>query len=290
MELNDFKHLCGAIMITGPEGTGVDDYAREAAGIILDCKDVMRHPDYLEVAPSGKVGYKLEDLAEMRSSFGLLPTKADKRVFVIRCAHKLTGMLQDTLLKTLEDVAGESTVVILSTTDVASMLDTVVSRCIVVKTDFTLEKNNMRVTLAATKVGASPDEVLFACLGRGEWLDEMSENGALMDIIASLRIIADDKVPNKELLRTLHLLKEKDEKNFFSYGRASVKALLLTLHKVYTLNRVYHFVGHMEQRPIYTFEHDEMRCNKGLKAIEEALDKIDILTSNDLLSVIMALS
>lgn len=138
-------HLPHAILIDGDKGTGRHTLAHYLKLAILcssnnipceECEDcrlanIGNHPDVTVVKPEkDKKNISVTQIRELRTEAFIKPHKAQKRVFIIDFAETLNEQSQNALLKVLEEPP-ESTAFILITESKASLLETILSRCVI---------------------------------------------------------------------------------------------------------------------------------------------------------------
>ena len=130
------------VLITGSQGSGKWSLANTIAagllctgsgqkpcGVCQSCRKIQHnsHPD-LEY-----IDYKEQEIPvavarELRQQIYLLPNDCDRRVVLIRHAHKLNIAAQNALLKVLEEPP-EYAFFILTSEQPGSILETILSRC-----------------------------------------------------------------------------------------------------------------------------------------------------------------
>ncbi|MFN3466160.1 MAG: DNA polymerase III subunit delta', partial [Candidatus Brocadiales bacterium] len=148
------KRLAHAYLLYGPEGVGKALFARELAKALFcqargvasasgglpsndacdlcgPCRkvDSGTHPDLHRVtSPEGKRDIGINQIKDLEVLAYLKPLEADRRVFILEDADKMTMEAANCLLKTLEEPP-PGTLFLLTTTSIPSLLPTIVSRC-----------------------------------------------------------------------------------------------------------------------------------------------------------------
>jgi DNA polymerase-3 subunit delta' len=133
-----------AYLFHGPAGTGKREAARAFAAELLaagsDDPDAVRlrvqhgaHPDLTWVRPSGAHVMRVDDIEEpVVAAASHTPFEARRRVFVLERVDTMNDEVANRLLKTLEEPAGYVHLVLL-TDQLGRVIDTVVSRCQLVR-------------------------------------------------------------------------------------------------------------------------------------------------------------
>jgi DNA polymerase III subunit delta' len=116
----------------GPAGDGA--FAIDACGVCSACSRIGRgiHPDMQLVVPGDTGTIKIDDVREVLRQVGYKPFEARRRVIVFDSADALNREAQNALLKTLEEPP-PSSMLILVTPQPGVLLDTVRSRCPMVR-------------------------------------------------------------------------------------------------------------------------------------------------------------
>ena len=135
-----------AYLFHGPAGTGKRTTARALAAELLaegapDPDAVRRrvahgsHPDLTWVRPTGAHVMRVDDVDEpVVTAAGLTPFEAGRRVFVLERAETMNDEVANRMLKTLEEPAAFVHLILL-TDALGQMVETVVSRCQLVRFD-----------------------------------------------------------------------------------------------------------------------------------------------------------
>lgn len=134
------KGLFHAYLIEGEKGSGRHTLARlitytalcsaesKPCGVCAGCKklDADSHLDFIRI-PSD---IKAEALREVLNDVSIYPSEGEKKVYIIDNAERLSVRCQNILLKTLEEPP-EFVIFILICRSKQSMLETILSRCMV---------------------------------------------------------------------------------------------------------------------------------------------------------------
>lgn len=119
-----------AYMFEGIDGIGKKTLTKELAKILLDMENVENSPDYINIFPDGN-SIKISQIRKLQTDIIVRPHK-DYKIYIINYSEKMTIEAQNALLKTLEEPP-EYAIIILITNNKESLLDTIKSRCEIIK-------------------------------------------------------------------------------------------------------------------------------------------------------------
>jgi DNA polymerase-3 subunit delta' len=119
-----------AYMFEGMDGVGKTKFANELSKILLNTSNVNNSPDYININPEGS-SIKIAQIRNLQSDI-LIKPHSDYKIYIINQAEKMTVEAQNALLKTLEEPP-KYAMIILITNNKESLLDTIKSRCELIK-------------------------------------------------------------------------------------------------------------------------------------------------------------
>ena len=119
-----------AYMFEGIDGIGKKKFSQELSKILLDTQNVDSSPDYINIYPDGN-SIKIAQIRKLQTDIIIKPHK-NYKIYIINQADSMTVEAQNALLKTLEEPP-EYAIIILITSNKGALLDTIKSRCEIIK-------------------------------------------------------------------------------------------------------------------------------------------------------------
>lgn len=119
-----------AYMFEGMDGIGKKKFSDEFAKILLESENVESSPDFINIYPDGN-SIKIAQIRKLQTDIIIKPHKKYK-IYIINQSEKMTVEAQNALLKTLEEPP-EYAIMILITSNKEALLDTIKSRCEIIK-------------------------------------------------------------------------------------------------------------------------------------------------------------
>ncbi len=172
LEQGRFPH---ALLFVGPEGIGKHSFAKRLAqallcervpesqldpcGVCPGCLQVMAgsHPDLLQVGkPEDRQELPIRVIRDLCLDLGLKPMSGRRKVAIVDDADDLNDEAANAFLKTLEEPPEGSTLILVGTS-AEGQLDTILSRCRVVRFD-PLPSMELASLLLEQKIVESPEE------------------------------------------------------------------------------------------------------------------------------------
>lgn len=142
------------------------------------CKKIqdMSHPDYIVLEGKTKsMSVSIDDIRKMRNDAYIIANEGNRKIYLIKNAHKMNEYAQNALLKCLEEPP-ENVMIMLECEESMQLLETVRSRCVLLRTgkgvgkeleddDPEIEKLCFDIALATLQPSES---TLMALLGKFE--------------------------------------------------------------------------------------------------------------------------
>lgn len=153
------------------------------------------HPDLLYIDSSQKLG--IEQARKIKEFFSLKPHSFKGKAVVLEDASKLTEEAQNSLLKTLEEMPGQS-LFILAARSEADLLPTVLSRCQIIKVE--ADSQNQAAT-----PGVEIEKLMqLDVAGRFEYIEKLKDRPQLLhELVAFFRNKMLENPQKNEFLKEL---------------------------------------------------------------------------------------
>lgn len=131
--------IANSLLFSGPDGIGKSLFAISFAKLLL-CKDdpsgrqqskieSVTHPDVHVYKPEGKIGmHSIESLRQLSHEVYMAPYEGKWKIFIIHEAERMLIYSANALLKTFEEPAPHSIIILLSSAH-ETLLPTILSRC-----------------------------------------------------------------------------------------------------------------------------------------------------------------
>ena len=257
IENNTIVH---SYIFSGIESIGKLMFAKEFANSILcaqklidncNCKSCLcfnseNHPDFEIINQSGET-IKIEQIRLLTSKIIEKPIISDKKIYIINDAEKMTKEAQNCLLKTLEEPP-EFAIIILITSNINLLLNTVVSRCI----NISFEK-------------ISNDDLKKYCLENLEY--EKLDNNIIQSFSGSIG----KAIRYKENEAEYKLI----ENNINNLNRITIVELLNNMKIIYNKEKIVDYLNYMITCMYIKIKDDKKYLNC-IKYITDTITKIKL--------------
>lgn len=189
------RHLAHAYLLTGASGTGKKEVARWVAERLFcqnlqdgmpcgKCEECHRistgqHPDVVEIEPDGQ-SIKVDQVRFLKAEFSKSGVEGNRKVFIIDQAHLMTTSAANSLLKFIEEPAGNVTAFLL-TESKNLILPTIMSRTEIIELK-PLQKSQLVAELTADgEVTESTAHLLVRLTSDREEMQSLLENNWIED-------------------------------------------------------------------------------------------------------------
>lgn len=120
------KAMGNSLLFAGTDGIGKSLFAHAVARCLLGSDN---HPDLHVYRPEGKIGmHSIESMRKFSEAVYMAPFEGQWKIFIIHDAERMLSYSANALLKTFEEPAKDSIIILLSSSP-DSLLPTVLSRC-----------------------------------------------------------------------------------------------------------------------------------------------------------------
>lgn len=176
-DLLNTGNISHSYLFVGKSGIGKKMFAKEFAKNIMclgdsKCESCIKfetksNPDFQVISPDGR-SIKIEQIRNMQSKIFEKPIISNKKVYIIDDSECMSEESQNCLLKTLEEPP-EYAIIILISSNENRMLQTIKSRCIIIKFD---ELSNEEISKA---LNTEDNEIVKLCGGSLEKASKIQE-------------------------------------------------------------------------------------------------------------------
>lgn len=225
-------NISHSYLFVGKAGIGKKLFAKEIAKKVMcldneHCEscikfDTNSNPDFTLIVPDGK-SIKIEQIRNLQSKIIEKPITSKKKVYIIDDAESMSSEGQNCLLKTLEEPP-EYAMIILITSNESRILQTIKSRCVILKFEDLKEEDISKA------INIQDKELIKLCDGSLEKADKIQdkkeiyyklkelvnyfEKGTMIDILNNAEILYSSKEDIFSLLDFLNIIFfEKCNKN-----------------------------------------------------------------------------
>lgn len=172
-------------------------------GVCKDCHlaSIKSHPDITNITTlDGKKFLSVDQIRELRADVFVKAHSASHRVFIIEDADKMNPQAQNALLKILEEPP-KNVVFILLVPSKTILLDTIISRCVLLSLTETIDSNSTHIQTA-------------------EQFINLLLTGSEYEMLKLLTPLEKSRSEAEEFFSTLALCTAKRIKNFSGHSRA----------------------------------------------------------------------
>lgn len=228
-------------LFVGKSGIGKKLFAQELAKKVMclggeNCESCIKfnassNPDFQIISPDGK-SIKIDQIRKMQSKIVEKPIISSKKVYIIDNADCMSEESQNCLLKTLEEPP-EYAVIILVCSNENKMLQTIKSRCIIIKFE------GLSDSQISQALNTNDKELIRLCDGSLEKADKIQDNketynklkdlanfleqGSMIDVFNNADVLYSSKDEIIDLLDFLNIIFfEKSMQNIRSAKAVSI--------------------------------------------------------------------
>jgi DNA polymerase III subunit delta' len=206
----DRNAVANSLLFAGPDGIGKSLFAEAFAKLLLCSNDPEgihchkiesgSHPDVRIYHPEGKIGmHSIDSMRQFSEEVYLSPYEGLWKVFIIHDADRMLSYSANALLKTFEEPAPRSLIILLSSNPKA-LLPTVLSRCRTLRFHLPPERAVQHLT---TQIENPIRTKLLQVLALGK----MSSYSQLMETASEIGDLLDARKLEVEQLTRSELLK-----------------------------------------------------------------------------------
>ncbi|MEX1013199.1 MAG: hypothetical protein WD595_02125 [Waddliaceae bacterium] len=141
-KMSEKNRIPGSLLFSGSNSAEMEAAALSFAKSLLTFTSDS-HPDLFYYSPEGKSGmHSIDAMRSLTNEVYLAPYAGKRKVFIVKEAHRMMPASSNALLKTFEEPAAHSTIILISTRP-ELLLPTIVSRCQTLYFPFTLTQPDL---------------------------------------------------------------------------------------------------------------------------------------------------
>lgn len=254
-----------AYIFEGPAHIGKTTLALYFAGELLSdtAENILKNPDLMFISVAeDETQISVEAIRNLQKDLSLYPYKSDYKVAIIEKAEQMNTAAANSLLKTLEE-PGNTSILILLSSDTTKMLSTIKSRCQTIMLN-TVNNHTLKNFLLKKSIGNPTEEILEMAQGKP---------GTAITLLEDENFLENIRKAKKLLLEIF------DCDNF---GRMKEAGIIGAMNKKGTTEIMNIWTAVLRQELVRNLESGK-NTNRSTERIRNALEKT-ISTKNDILN------
>lgn len=207
----------GPLILYGRHGMGQEEIAEKIAKKLLGnmeyCRSLDAHPDYYEIRPENGM-IRIGQMEQLKEWCCYKTADATKKVILIYKAEQMNPNAQNSMLKLLEDGTDSHIIIMMSE---RPLLETIHSRCQTIYFQkIPQEQMESMLTETCPQIEMQEQKMLgLLADGRNGLLQELLQKKHSLAWAQPYLDTLTEFTERKELLETLHAIREKDSKYIY---------------------------------------------------------------------------